>query len=129
MSTDVLVSKTEAVQNLYALFGQGKIPEMMDLFSDDIAWDATRNPYIPTPKVYNGKPELLQFFQSVGETMNISVFDPQNFFERGNTLFVNGHFELELKKNNRPVKIDWTMRWKFRDGKVYSFAEYFAPED
>lgn len=69
------------------------------------------------------------FFKQVAEVMDITVFEPQNFFERGNVLFVNGYFELTLKKDNTKWKTDWTMRWQFREDKVEKFNEYFeTPE-
>lgn len=58
--------------------------------------------------------------------MDITVFQPQNFFERGNVLFVNGYFELTLKKDNTKWRTDWTMRWQFRGDKVEKFNEYFT---
>lgn len=126
MSTEVITSKTATIQHLFELFGKGNIPAMMELFNDNITWNAT-NPFIPQPKLYKGKDEVVQFFQTVGSIMDIPVFEPLNFFENGNTLFVNGRFEVVLKKDNHKAKVDWTMRWRFKGDKISEFAEYFAP--
>lgn len=116
-----------AVKDLYAKFFQGNIPGIIEMMTDDMKWDATRNPYLPEAKVFKGKNEVLAFFNQVNELMEFKEFAPEHFYQKGNNVFVNGHFELLLKKNNQPVSLDWTMRWTFRDDKICAFAEYFAP--
>jgi ketosteroid isomerase-like protein len=129
METLAAVSKKDVVLGMYESFGRGDIPAILDQMTSDIVWDATQNPILTDAKIYRGKQNVPLFFKQVAETMDITVFEPQNFFERGNVLFVNGHFELTLKKDNSEWSTDWTMRWQFRGDKVEKLNEYFqTPE-
>ena len=119
-------AKTAAVKELYSKFFEGNIPGILDQLTDDVSWDATANIFIEDPRVFKGKQEVLEFFKYVAAAVRIPVFQPLNFYENGDTLFVNGHFEVETISDNQPVSLDWTMRWKFRGDKISDFAEYMA---
>jgi ketosteroid isomerase-like protein len=125
METLAAVSKKDIVTGIYESFGKGDIQSITNGITEDVIWDASQNPILPEAKIYRGKQNVPLFFKLVVETMDITVFEPQNFFERGNVLFVNGRFEYTLKKNNTRWKTDWTMRWQFRGDKVERFNEYF----
>ena len=129
MSTEVMISKTETIQHLYKLFGEGNIPAIVDKLSDNVVWDSTRNPIMPGARLFNGKQDVILFFQMVGETFIFHAFEPLNFFETGNKLFVIGRFDLEYKNDHRRLTVDWTMRWIFNGGEIVGFAEYYAPID
>lgn len=125
METLAAVSKKDTVIGMYESFGRGDIPALIECMTDDMIWDASQNPILSERKIYKGKQNIPLFFKQVAEEMDITVFEPQNFFERGNVLFVNGRFEYTLKKDNSKWKTDWTMRWQFRGDKVERFNEYF----
>jgi len=129
METLTAVSKKDIVFGIYESFGKGDIPAIIDCMTEDITWDASQNPVLPERKVYKGKQSIPLFFKQVAETMDITVFEPQNSFERENVFFVNGQFVYTLKKDNSRWRADWTMRWQFRGDKVERFNEYFeTPE-
>lgn len=129
METLTAVSKKDIVLGMFESFGKGDIQAIIKGMTDDIVWDASQNPILSEAKIYKGKQNVPLFFKKVAEEMDITVFDPQNFFERGNTLFVNGQFQYTLKKDNTKWRTDWTMRWQFRGNKVERFNEYFeTPE-
>lgn len=120
-------AKIAAIQELYGKFGVGNIPGMLDQLTDDVVWDVTRNVFISDPRVFKGKEDVMRFFQDVASSVRIPVFQPLNFSEHGDTVYVNGKFEMDVIRENKSIKLDWTMRWKFRGDKIYHFAEYFAP--
>jgi ketosteroid isomerase-like protein len=122
-------SRTETVNQLYQYFFQGDIPAVVELMTDDMKWDATRNPVLPEPKVYNGKAEVFEFFKQVNDLMTFKSFTPVHSFEKDGAVYVNGNFEIEMKKTGENIKLDWTMRWRFRGEKICGFAEYFAPAE
>jgi ketosteroid isomerase-like protein len=125
METLTAVSKKDIVLHMHESFGRGDIPAILDCMTDDMIWDASQNPNLPESKIYRGKQNLPLFFKLVNETMDITVFEPQNFFERGNVMFVNGQFIYTRKKDNTKWRTDWTMRFQFRGDKVERFNEYF----
>lgn len=125
METLTTVSKKDIVLGMYESFFRQDLQAIIDCMTDDMIWDATQNPILSDRKIYKGKQNVLLFFKKVTEEMEFIVFEPQNFFERGNVLFVNGRFEYVLKKDNSKWRADWTMRWQFRGDKVERFNEYF----
>jgi uncharacterized protein len=125
METLTAVSKKEIVLGMYEAFFRKDIQAIIDCMTEDMIWDSSQNPIFAERTIYKGKQNVPLFFKKVAEEIEFTVFEPQNFFERGNVLFVNGQFEYILKKDNSKWRADWTMRWQFCSDKVERFNEYF----
>lgn len=125
METLTAVSKKQIVNGMYDSFFKNDLPAILNCMTADVTWDATQNPILSDPRVYSGIESIPSFFKKVGDEIEFTRFEPQNFFERENILFVNGHFEYILKKDNSRWATDGTMRWQFRGEKVEKFSEYF----
>lgn len=75
------------VQNDFAAFGRGDIATIIQSTTDNVVWKHAGNPSVVTfAGTYNGHDGVGRFFQNVGSSVNITVFEPQNFVENGNTV-------------------------------------------
>lgn len=75
------------VQNDFAAFGKGDIQTIVNSTTDAVVWRHAGNPgIVPFAGTFNGHEGVGRFFQNVGSSVNITVFDPQNFVENGNTV-------------------------------------------
>lgn len=104
----------------YARFGQGDVAGILNSMSDEIVWVHAGNPAIvPFAGTFAGKAETGRFFQVVGQSTTITVFQPANFREEGNKVINTIHIEGTATPTGKPFAIDITVTWTFApDGQV-----------
>jgi hypothetical protein len=74
------------VQNDFAAFGKGDIQTIINSTAADVVWKHPGNSSVPFAGTYNGHEGVGKFFQNVSASVKITVFEPQNFVENGNTV-------------------------------------------
>lgn len=124
METKPANSNTQTVQQIYADFGTGNIPGVLNSLTDDISWSDPGYPAIPYAKTRNGKNEVISFFTEMGSTVSFTEFAPQEFYADNNAVVVKGSFAGKATATGKPFKSDWVMIWKFRDDKVFSYQAF-----
>ena len=98
----------------YARFGQGDIPGILATLADNIVWVHAGNPAIVAfAGTYNGPAEVGQFFEKVGATIQVTVFNPTNFSETGNTVRNDVHIEGTVLATGKTFSSDMVMTWAF----------------
>jgi hypothetical protein len=117
---------TKIVQNAYAAFGRGDVPAMLADMSEDIDWHGVIGvgPNVPTGGPRRGKQQVGLFFKQVGDTVNFTKFEPQEFLAHGDTVVALGHYTGTVKTSGRTFSLDWVMVFTFHAGKVVRFREY-----
>lgn len=80
-STNVLT-----VQADFAAFGLGDIPTIVNSTAENVVWTHPGNKDVTFAGTYAGHEGVSRFFQNVGSSVKITVFEPQNYVENGNTV-------------------------------------------
>jgi quercetin dioxygenase-like cupin family protein/ketosteroid isomerase-like protein len=118
-----MADNVSTVAAIYAAFGAGDIPAIIDRLADDVQWDiGVRDTALPYLKPGCGKAHVLEFFGHVGANLTFTRFEPGTPCEGGDTVIVplwveggivgGGTFPLDLEAH----------AWTFgADGKVTSF--------
>jgi ketosteroid isomerase-like protein len=117
----------ELAKSQYAAFQRGDIASILASLTDDIEW-ITSGDGLPTTGTRRGAAQVAQFFESVANTWNFTVFEPREFMASGDSLAVSGHYAAIAKPTGKKMAADWLMVWKIRDGKVSYFREYTDTE-
>jgi ketosteroid isomerase-like protein len=114
------------VQGVYRAFGRGDVSGLIEMLADDVVWavEGCAGDY-PTFGVRRGPHGVLEFFQALGATEDISTFEPTSFHPSGETVLVLGRVALTLKTNGRALAYDWAHVFMVRGGKVASFREFY----
>lgn len=116
----------QIVQQMYAALGQGNIPVLLNLLSEDVEWFVAGPPEeMPLAGTCRGRDQVLQIFKIMGESLELQQFQPQEFIAQNDQVVVLGHAQGRVKANNHPVKYDWVHVYTLRDGKTVKFREYF----
>ena len=125
MATKVMTN-TQSVQALFNFFGEGHIPAILEMITNDIKWTCPGpGDILPYARVYNGKQEVKDFFRLIYENKDFSSFEPREFIEEGNKVVALGHWVVKSKKTGKPYSGDWAMAFYFRDGLLYEHREYY----
>ena len=114
------VSNLSTVQSIYEAFGKGNISAIMANLSDHAVWEHQGNPIVvPFAGTFNGKNEIMQFFQKLGKTTQFAVFHPHNFRESGNQVINDVAMEATALTTGKIFKDTATFTWTFdNNGRV-----------
>ena len=90
METAVMTNK-EIAQALYDYFGQGNVPAILDLVTDDIKWTCPGpTEILPYAQVYNGKKGVEEFFRLIYANKDFPKFEVKELIEEGDKVVALG---------------------------------------
>ncbi len=111
------MSNKEIVDEFFARWSQGDIAGSMELCTDDVVWDN-----VPMKPIV-GKSEISAFLTKFAKGMADIHYDIKNALEDANSLMLEG-VENYTKKDKK-VSVPYMASFKFRDGKISSWSDYF----
>ncbi|HMQ63305.1 MAG TPA: nuclear transport factor 2 family protein [Flavilitoribacter sp.] len=120
MSVQTAISNLETVQQIYAAFGMGDVPAILDKLSDDAVWEHYGNTdLVPFAGKFVGKGEVLRFFQLLSQNTRFSNFQPSNFREEGHTVINDLYMDAMAVPTGKTMQATVTFYWTFDShGKV-----------
>lgn len=112
-------ANVQTAMNGYAKFGAGDIPGLIALLDPSIVWiHAGDKAIVPFAGTFTGQSEVGKFFEAVGASIQVTVFNPTNFQEKGNMVWNDTHIEGTVLATGKPYSSDVVMKWTFgADGK------------
>lgn len=113
------------IQDAYMAFGRGDVAALIDTMTDDVVWDTLGPQQIPYAGVFHGKDGVAEFFKILAESDDVQSFEPLRFFAQGDMVVVLGHYSAIVKATGNLAETDWVQTFKFREGKVAEYCDYF----
>jgi ketosteroid isomerase-like protein len=123
------MSNVERLQSLYEAFGRGDIPAVLDLVSDDVAWEqwddnSAQRAAVPWYEPRKGREGAAAFFESLG-VMEIHDFQVINLMEGGNQIAATIGIDFTVKETGERVRDEEIHLWTFdEDGKISAMRHY-----
>lgn len=117
----------QIVKDGYADFLKGDIAGVLNKFAGEFTFTVPGAPEIPYAGVKRTRDELAGFFQELGEKVQFTAFEPQEYIANGDRVVALGRYAGEVKQSGHSFDGTWAMVWKIRDGKVVEFTEYSDP--
>jgi len=114
----------QLIQELYAAFGRGDVPAILDQLTDDVVWYDPGPPEVPHAGAYSGREGVGRFFARTDETLEIDEFAPTEFLAQGDRVVVLGSLHARVKETGRSYDNEWAMVWTLRDGEVAGWQIY-----
>ena len=117
-------SNADTVMGIYAAFGRGDVPHILDQLSDDVSWDeGIRRTDVPYLQPGIGKQHVAEFFSAVGQNLEFTVFEPGQPCESGDTVMVATREAGRNPRTGSALEDDTYVHiWTFGpDGKVIAF--------
>jgi uncharacterized protein len=114
------------VHAMYAAFGRGDVPTLLNGMDDAIEWQAVigAGSHVPTTGMRRGKPAVAEFFQTLGQAVAFNRFEPREFIAQGAQVVALGEYEGRAISTGRVYVAEWAMVFTFKDGKLVRFREY-----
>ena len=116
--------KERVVQEMYAAFGRGDIPGVLDQLAEDIEWRIAGPSELPYAGLHRGRDEVAKFFETFGQASEFEMFEAQEYFSWGDKVVVLGHERQRVKTTGRVVETEWAMVFTMRSGKIARFHNF-----
>ena len=115
----------DTVQGLYAAFGRGDIPAIIERLTDDVEWEHdTTDHGVVTLIPRRGRGEVGKFFQALGD-LEFTRFEVQGLFESGAqvvAVVAVGHTHKRTRKSFADLEVHL---WTFDErGQVARFRHF-----
>jgi ketosteroid isomerase-like protein len=121
-----VMTNIRMAQELYRLFGEGNVPAILDLLTDDIKWTFPGpTEILPYARVYHGKEEVADFFKLIYENKDFPKFEAREYVAEGDKVVALGYWEAKSKKTGNAYSGDWAMAFYFQEGKISEHREYY----
>jgi ketosteroid isomerase-like protein len=109
----------ELVKNMYAAFGRGEIPTVVETMSPEVTIGIVgRKEDAPFLGIRSGKAGAAEFFKDLGEAQDIHTFEPERFLAAEDEVFIWGRYRWTMRKSGVSKESEWFHVVTLRDGKV-----------
>jgi ketosteroid isomerase-like protein len=115
----------QTIHEVYGDFGRGDIPAVLKLLTQDIEW-FTPGPaaIIPYAGARTGPDQVAKYFAQFGEAVEMTAFEPRQFFAGDDQVVVLGHYSARVKATGNTIESEWVHAFTLRDGKIAKFRGY-----
>jgi len=117
----------DVVGELYACFGRGDVPGILELVDPDVDWslqvDAPGAELVPMFRNGRGHEAVLHYFSGVAQ-MEIHAFEPHAFHVAGDTVLVEIRTDFTHRGTGKRGRFDELHHWIVRDGRVVRYRPF-----
>jgi ketosteroid isomerase-like protein len=117
----------DTVKQVYEAFGRGDVEAILAVVADDVDWASEAESTVaPWHGVHKGKGEVPKFFQALGETVEVTEFEPLAFTDGGDDVMTVVRFGMRIPATGKLGTMDLHHWFHFQNGKI---ARYRGTED
>jgi uncharacterized protein len=124
------MSNIETVQEMYAAFGRGDVPAILEHLADDVRWDhwpdgsGAQRRGVPWLAARTGRDEVAGFFESLS-ALEIHEFAPRAFLEGDGMVAAVNDFDATVIATGQRLRDVDVHLWSFGpDGRVTEFRHF-----
>ena len=114
----------QVVRDLYAAYDRGGVAAVLAAYTDDAEIVFPGPSVLPFAGTHRGRAAIGQFFQTVGENVEIREFGADEYVAQNETVVVIGHERASARETGRGWETDWVMVFTLRDGKISRVREF-----
>jgi len=116
----------ELIKNVYTSIGQGDIPKVLSMMSDDVEIRLPGPSAIPFSGTYRGHEGFKKFATRLVENIDWEAREMEvlEFIAQGDRVVVLGNEHLTARPTGRSWMTDWVMVWTVINGKVTLLREF-----
>ena len=113
-----------AVQEIYAAFGRGDVPAILDRLAPDVVFDPDFDGTAPWLTRREGRAGVAEFFADL-DALEIRGFEPRNFMAAGDQVAVTIRILATVKASGEALPENEMHLWTLgRDGLVTEMRHY-----
>jgi ketosteroid isomerase-like protein len=112
----------DTVKKLYSALGAGDLQGALAVIDREAEWSIPGS--APWAGDGKGQAYVTRFFQTLGTTANLKVFEPRSFLVDGDRVVVLGYEEGEARETGKQWKTHFTHTFTVATGKITQHREY-----
>ena len=117
-------SPLSQVKDVYANFGAGNLPAVLNALSPKVEWQIHGPKEYPFFGHYTGREGVQAFLIGLAAATEISKFQPERFLEAGNQVIVTGSESGTTRNIGRSYNTTWCHIFTIENDKIVSFEEF-----
>lgn len=114
----------ETTQAVFAAFGAGDIPAILELLDENVVIEFYGPSTIPYAGTYRGREEARRFFETVLSSVQINAFDPEEFLADADKVIVTGHLNLNALSTGGEIDSDFVHVITLANGRWTRFRDF-----
>ncbi len=118
------MNNIETTQAIFAAFGAGDIPAILEHLADDIVIEFYGPAPIPYAGTWRSHAEARRFFETVLSSVRINQFDPEEFLADADKVIVTGHLNLVALTTGRTIDSDFVHVITLSEGQWTRFRDF-----
>jgi ketosteroid isomerase-like protein len=105
----------------------GSVDDWMKLLADDINFNSIAQgaPHVAYMMAYDKKQMLRDYFDGLAKNWSMDHFTMEEFISQGDVVVVRGNCAWKNKQTGKTCETPKIDYWRFRDGKVVEYFEYY----
>lgn len=111
-------------KEMFVCLGNRDLEGIMERLDPDIFIQFYGSDEIPYAGEYRGLAESRKFFETVFESVNIHMFQAEDYIGSGDMVIGYGQLSLTTKTNGNPIVSDWAHVITCKDGKWLRFRDF-----
>ena len=123
----------QTVQSIFAAFGQGDLPAVLNALAGDVDWQSpvrrTEPGEISWAKPRHSREEVALYFKELVEQMQPERMEALEFTAQGDRVVVEGRNRGTVRSTGRTYEHDWVMVFTLRGGKIVRHRHYYDTAD
>ncbi|MGK2741221.1 nuclear transport factor 2 family protein [Tepidicaulis sp. LMO-SS28] len=113
-----------ATQALFAAFGAKDVDRIVTFLAPEPRIEFYGPPVIPYADTYEGLEACRRFFETVLSSVDIHIFEPEEFIASGPKVIVTGHLHLTARATGRDIISDFVHVIDLEEGKWRRFRDF-----
>lgn len=117
-------SNRKAAEEIFDAFNRGAIDEILARLTDDAMFVGHLDPVVPWSGKYQGKSQILRYFQALGGSVEVSDHPIEQVMAQGDVVMAKGSVSFTVRETGKRGSSTWIYVFTFADDKVRSFEQY-----
>ena|SRR5450432_4155895 len=107
------------IQKTYAAFMRGDAAGILEFLSEDVDWGIeAQDASVPWYGTGKGKAFALKFFQSLGQAVEFSRFEPSGYLSSDDAVSCLISYDSTVKKNGRKQSMNGIHHFTIKNGRI-----------
>jgi ketosteroid isomerase-like protein len=112
------------IQSVYAAFGRGDIPTILQALEANVKWTTYGPAVIPYAGTKTGPSEVVTFFQALGSTQSEQKLTIDEYIAQGDDVVTIGSYRALVKETGKWIDGAVAHLFTVRNGKITRFLDF-----
>ena len=106
------------IRKIYAAFGAGDVPTIMDSVAEGAEWTNHGPAVIPYAGARKGKTQILEFFKAIADSTTGGKVVAENYVAQADTVVATGRYKAKVRDTGAEIDTPIAHLFTVRNGKV-----------